>query len=54
MIGGDNSNFIRIVILDISNVLCTKIEDEVVIPIEKANSYIEKYIDITKYRVVTI
>ena len=52
MTGGDD--MIRIVVLDISNVLGAYVYDEAILPISKATDFVKKYIDISKYRIVTI
>ena len=50
----DGNDMIRIVILDISNVLGAYVYDESILPISKATDFVKKYIDISKYRIVTI
>ena len=45
---------VRIIILDISNVLGADVYDEAILPISKATGFVKKYIDISKYRIVTI
>ena len=52
MTGGDD--MIRIVVLDISNVLGAYVYDDAILPISKATDFVKKYIDISKYRIVTI
>ena len=52
MTGGDD--MIRIVVLDISNILASNVYDEVILPVNQAEEFVEKYIDMTKYRIVTI
>ena len=55
MTGGDNTEcMVRIIILDISNVLGADVYDEAILPISKATGFVKKYIDISKYRIVTI
>ena len=50
----DGDDMIRIVILDISNVLGAYVYDEAILPISKSTDFVKKYIDISKYRIVTI
>lgn len=50
----DGNDMIRIVILDISNVLGAYVYDEAILPISKATDFVKKYIDISKYRIITI
>lgn len=52
MTGGDN--MVRIVILDISNILASNVYDEAILPANQATEFIKKYIDMSKYRIVTI
>ena len=55
MTGGDNTEcMVRIIILDISNVLGAYVYDDAILPISKATDFVKKYIDISKYRIVTI
>lgn len=53
---GDNNenNMIRIVILDISNVLGANVYDEAILPVSQATEFVKKYIDMSKYRIITI
>ncbi len=50
----NEEQFIRIVILDISNVLGSSVYDEAVLPVSQATDFVNKYVDMEKYRVVTI
>lgn len=53
--GNNNkNNMIRIVILDISNVLGSNVYDEAILPINQATKFVKKYIDMRKYRIITI
>ncbi len=48
---------VRIVVIDISDVLGSEVYDEAIFPIEhkdEINEFIAKYIDISKYRVITV
>lgn len=45
---------IRIVVINISNVLGASVYDEAVLPISQATEFVSKYVDMKKYRVVTI
>lgn len=56
MIGVDNvkETMIRIVVLDISNALSSNVYDEAILPVDQATEFIKKYIDMAKYRIVTI
>ncbi len=49
-----NENMMRIVILDISKPLASEVYDEAIIPISKATDFIKNYIDVSKYRILTI
>ena len=49
-----NENMIRIVILDISKPLASKVYDEAILPTSKATNFIEKYINMDKYRILTV
>ena len=50
----NNEDTIRIVVIDISKPLGANVYDEALIPVSEANEFIKKYIDITKYRIVTV
>ena len=47
-------NMIRIVILDISKPLASEVYDEVILPTSKATDFIRNYIDMNKYRILTV
>lgn len=49
-----NNDMIRIVVLDISNVLGSSVYDETILPVNQATEFVKKYIDVSKYRIVTI
>ncbi len=49
-----NEDMVRIVILDITNPLATKVYDEAILPVTKATDFVKKYIDMTLYRIITI
>lgn len=52
---GDCTNdMIRIIILDVSNVLGANVYDEAVLPVTHATDFVKKYINIKKYRIVTV
>lgn len=50
----NNEENIRIVVINISNVLGSSVYDEAVLPISQATEFVSKYVDMKKYRVVTI
>ena len=60
LIGGKNlkeneeNDIIRIVIIDISKPLGANVYDEAILPVMQASSFVKKYIDMAKYRIVTI
>jgi hypothetical protein len=45
---------LRIIIIDISKPLGAEIYDEIIIPVEKATEFVRKYIDMSKYRIITV
>lgn len=47
-------NMVRIVVIDVSNPLGSEVYDEAIIPLSQATNFVKKYIDMTKYRIVTI
>jgi hypothetical protein len=49
-----NSDLVRIVVLDISKPLSAVVYDEAILPVIQATEFVKKYIDISKYRIVTI
>ena len=49
-----NENMVRIVVLDITKPFATAVYDEAILPVLKATEFIEKYINMAKYRIVTI
>lgn len=55
--GNTMENMVRIVIIDVSDVLGSKVYDEALFPIEaikESSQFIQQYIDISKYRVITV
>ena len=50
----ENDELVRIVVVDISQPLGSSIYDEAILPVWQATSFVEKYIDMTKYRIITI
>jgi hypothetical protein len=50
----ENEVLIRIVIIDVSMPLGSEVYDEAILPVLQATNFIKKYIDITKYRIITI
>ncbi len=48
------NGLVRIVVLDISNSLSTNVYDEAILPVNQATEFVKKYIDMSKYRIVTI
>ena len=49
-----NEDTVRIVILDITKPLGAEVYDEIMLPVTKATEFVKKYIDMTKYRIITI
>lgn len=49
-----NDNMVRIVVLDITKPLAAVVQDEAIMPVLQATEFVEKYIDISMYRIVTI
>lgn len=49
-----SENMIRIVVLDVTKPLATTVYDEAILPVLQATEFVKKYIDISKYRIVTI
>lgn len=49
-----NEDIVRIVILDITKPLGAEVYDEVMLPVSESTSFAKKYIDMKKYRIVTI
>lgn len=47
-------NVIRIIVIDISAALGAEVYDEIIIPVNEANDFANKYTDITKYRIITV
>ena len=45
---------LRIIVLDISKQYAANVYDEAIVPVEHATEFVEKYIDMAKYRVVTV
>lgn len=54
MFGVKNEDIVRIIILDITKPLGAEVYDEIMLPVTKATDFVRKYIDITKFRVITI
>lgn len=52
--GDISSNMVRIVVLDITKPLAATVYDEAILPVLQATEFVKKYIDISKYRIVTI
>ena len=50
----ENDELVRIVVVDISQPLGSSVYDEAIPPVWQATSFVEKYIDMTKYRIITI
>lgn len=48
------NNMVRIVVVDISNALGSSVYDEAILPVNQATNFVQKYIDMTKYRIITI
>ena len=49
-----NDNTVRIVVIDISKPLGANVYDEAIVPVSKADMFVRKYIDMKKYRIVTV
>ena len=49
-----SGDMIRIVVLDITKPLAATVYDEAVLPVLQATEFVKNYIDISKYRIVTI
>ena len=47
-------DMIRIVVIDISMPLSANVYDEAVLPVVQATAFVQKYIDMSKYRIITI
>lgn len=54
MIMKSSEDMIRIVVLDITKPLATIVYDEAILPVLQATEFVKKYIDVSKYRIVTI
>lgn len=51
------NDMVRIVVIDVSNVLGSEIFDEALFPVEetqKASKFLQQYMDISKYRILTV
>ena len=48
------NDMVRVVILDITKPLATTVYDEAILPVLQATEFAKKYIDISKYRIVTV
>lgn len=49
-----NSDLVRIVVLDITKPLASTVYDEAILPVIQATEFAKKYIDMGKYRIITI
>lgn len=49
-----NEDVIRIVVLDVTKPLSATVYDEAILPVLHATEFVKKYIDISKYRIITI
>lgn len=49
-----NGDLVRVVVLDISKPLSANVYDEAILPVMQATDFVKKYIDISKYRIITI
>lgn len=45
---------LRIIVIDISMPLGSEVYDEVIIPVGEATEFCRKYMDMTKYRIITV
>ena len=54
VIGIWNNELIRIVVIDISEPLGANVYDEAILPVPQATNFAKKYIDMTKYRIITV
>ena len=50
----NNEDTIRIVVIDIFKPLGASVYDEAIVPVSKADMFVRKYIDMKKYRIVTV
>ena len=50
----NNERMIRIVILDISSALGSTVYDEAILPVQQAAEFVDKYIDMSKYRIISV
>ena len=53
-INEEKDGLIRIVVLDISNTLGSNVYDEAIVPVNQATNFAKQYIDMSKYRIVTV
>ena len=50
----EKSDMVRIVVIDVSKPLGAKIYDEAILPVLQSTSFVKKYIDMKKYRIITV
>lgn len=50
----ERNTLLRIVVIDISSPLSSNVYDEAILPVMQATNFVKKYIDMTKYRIITI
>jgi len=50
----ENDVTVRIVVVDISKPLGANVYDEAILPLNEATDFVKKYIDISKYRIITV
>ena len=48
------NDMVRIIVLDITKPLAATVYDEAILPVLQATEFAQKYIDISKYRIITI
>lgn len=48
------NDMVRIIVLDITKPLAATVYDEAILPVLQAKEFVKKYIDISKYRIITI
>lgn len=50
----EDNNLVRIIIVDISKQLASEVYDEIITTVDDATSFVSKYTDVGKYRVITV
>lgn len=47
-------NIIRIIVVNVEDVMCAEVYDEIIVPVEEAETFSKKYTDLSKYRLITV